>query len=69
MNKAQYKIVKFMTNFPKFDTKKFARMIGQPHSEVLKVQYTNSFEQYKESDTPLEDLMTMFNGSIFGSGK
>lgn len=62
MNRAQYQIVKTMTNFPKFDTKKFAKMIRVEHSEVLRVQSSASFEQYQSNDTPYEDLMAMFMG-------
>lgn len=70
MNKAQYKVVKTMTNFPKLDTKKFAKMIGVSHAEVLRVQASNNFEQYESKDTSLDDFMNMFGGnSPFGGKK
>jgi hypothetical protein len=62
MNAAQYKIVKTITNFPKCDTKKFAKMIKQPHSEVLRVQASATFEQYQDKETSYDDLMSMFMG-------
>lgn len=64
MNVAQYKIVKTITNFPKCDTKKFAKMIKVDHSEVLRVQASGSFEQYQDKDTSYDDLMAMFTGGI-----
>lgn len=65
MNAAQYRIVKTITGFPKMDTKKFAKMIKVDHSEVLKVQLSNNFEQYKTDDRPLEDLMSQY-WDLFG---
>lgn len=62
MNAAQYKIVKTLTGLPLFNTNKFAKMIKLDHTEVLRVQRTNSFEQYQSDDTSVEDLM----GSLFG---
>lgn len=62
MNAAQYKIVKSIVSFPKANTKKFAKMIGVDHSDVLRVQASNNFEQYKDKDTSLDDLMSMFMG-------
>lgn len=64
MNAAQYKIVKTMTSLPLFDTRKFAAMIKVDHAEVLRVQSSASYEQYKNNDTPLEDLMSKFMGGL-----
>lgn len=64
MNKLQYHIVKTITNLPKADTKKFAELINVDHSEVLRVQMSNNFEQYQANDTPAEDLMSMFSGAF-----
>lgn len=64
MNAAQYKIVKTITNFPKVDTKKFAKMIKVDHSEVLRVQASASFEQYQDKGTSYDDLMAMFMGGV-----
>lgn len=70
MNKAQYAIVKTITNLPLCDTKKFAKMIKVDHVEVLRVQASASYTQYQDNDTPLEDLMSMFGGSNpFGGRK
>jgi len=69
MNSAQYKVVKFMTGFPRFDAKQFAELIGATHEMVLRVQATNSFEQYSESDTPTEDLMNGFFGGAKQHGR
>lgn len=60
MNAAQYKIVKTIVSFPLADTRKFAKMIKVDHSEVLKVQASASYDQYKNDDTPIEDLMARF---------
>lgn len=70
MNAAQYKIVKTMVSFPMFDTKKFARMIKVDHAVVLKVQRTNSFEQFESDDSVMDDLFGgMFGGkNPFGGG-
>lgn len=65
MNQLQYKIVKTITNFPKADTAEFAAMLKIDHSEVLRVQQSSNFEQYRLNDTPAEDLMSMFGG-VFG---
>lgn len=62
MNAAQYKIVKTMTSFPYFDAKKFAKMIKVDHSEVLRVQASDNFEQFKDKGTSMDDLMSMFMG-------
>lgn len=64
MNQLQYKIVKTITSFPKADTKRFAELIKVDHSEVLRVQMSNNFEQYQTNDTPAEDLMSMFGGAF-----
>lgn len=61
MNKAQYRVVKSFLNCG-VDPIKFAKLIKVNPIDVMKVQQSSNFEQYKGEDGSFGDLFKQFMG-------